>query len=376
MLDPEYFLLFYVLAYILFCFFFIFTLKVRLSSLKFFTVTFVITVSAICGLRSQYVGTDTYTFYNLTRLMNASGSFLWAKDYFYYSLTRLGCAIQGFQLSVLIPSVVTSVFLGWSLYRLVNISFKEVASRSYFMTRTVSLLLIFILMLSSSDFLMQIANQTRQIMGLAFFLFAFSFYLEKRIALFLVFSLIGYFSHHSLILLFLSLFVVHFVKKERTYFIILSICCLLSFSGLSGHILGGLGIGVSEDSIYSKALNSTLSLYVKTFITISLGFFVYYLNKKVPVENRGFESTLINIYMMLSSLSMLYISFAEASNRIQRYEGVIFPIIFVLLIRKLKVNALHIVLVILFSILYFSFMMNYYSTLKTLGFYSSQIKVI
>ncbi|WP_241613908.1 hypothetical protein, partial [Rosenbergiella epipactidis] len=111
--------------------------------------------------------------------------------------------------------------------------------------------------------------------------------------------------------------------------------------------------------------------------TIGLGLMLYFLYyKKYGKYGGGFEFILIRIYMILSTLSILYLGFAEASNRIQRYEGVIFPIILVLIARRYKINALHIIIILIISASYFSFMMSYYSTLKTLGFYSTEIKML
>ncbi|WP_241651013.1 hypothetical protein [Rosenbergiella nectarea] len=165
MLNPTLFLVFYIFTYILLCLFLIFTVKVRLSGPRFITISFILLISFVCGLRDQYVGTDTYTFYSLTKLMVSADSYLWAKDYVYYFFSRLGYQIAGYQLSVLLTTVITSSALALAVLRIIKISFKSDRSNNIIMTKTVCITLIFILMMSSSAFLMQIANQTRQIMA-------------------------------------------------------------------------------------------------------------------------------------------------------------------------------------------------------------------
>lgn len=375
MLDPALFLFFYVIIFFMFCLFFIFTIKVRLSAKLFFVILFIISISLVCGLRSQYVGTDTYTFYSLTKLMVNTDSYLWAKDYIYYFLSRLGYQIGGYQVSVLLTSFVTSTALALSIYRIILISFNENDSRSVFMTKTVCLLFVFLLVMSSSDFLMQIANQTRQIMALSLFLLAVSYFYQRKYIFFLLLTVLALYSHHSLILVILSLLIAIRIKRVKYHLLILFISFCLFSSGLSTHVLNAFGLGVSEDSIYSQALNSAASLYAKTAITIALGLLGCYLYYKVEKNKGGdIEALLLKIYLTLASFSILYLGFAEASNRIQRYEGVIFPMLFVLLFRRIKINSLHIVFVFIFSIGYFSFMMSYYSTLKTLGFYTTELK--
>lgn len=375
MLDPKLFLFFYVIIFLMFCLFFIFTMKVRLSASIFFVFLFIISISLVCGLRNQYVGTDTYTFYSLTKLMVSADSYLWAKDYIYYFFSRIGYQMGGYQMSVFVPTLVTSSALAFSIFRITSISFNENPSASIFMTKSICLLFVFLLTLSSSDFLMQIANQTRQIMALAIFLLAISYFYQKKYIFFFLLTVVAILSHHSLILVILALIMAVSVKNFTYHLIFLFIAFILFASGFATHILNAFGLGVSEGSIYSQALNSTTSLYIKTLITITLGFIGCYIYYKVyGVNGKGVESILLNVYLTLSSLSILYLSFSEASNRIQRYEGVLFPLIFVLLMRRIKINSLHIVLILIFSICYFTFMMGYYSTLKTLGFYTTEVK--
>ncbi|WP_241578791.1 EpsG family protein [Rosenbergiella nectarea] len=377
MLNPTLFLVFYIFTYILLCLFLIFTVKVRLSGPRFITISFILLISFVCGLRDQYVGTDTYTFYSLTKLMVSADSYLWAKDYVYYFFSRLGYQIAGYQLSVLLTTVITSSALALAVLRIIKISFKSDRSNNIIMTKTVCITLIFILMMSSSDFLMQIANQTRQIMALAIFILAITYFYENKYIIFSILTVLAIFSHHSLVLVILALIVSMTVKNIKIHFLILMGSFLLFATGISTHLLDAFGLGVSEGSIYAQALNSAASLYIKTVITIGLGLILYFLYyKKYGKYGHGFEFIFIRIYMMLASLSILYLGFAEASNRIQRYEGVIFPIILILISRKYRINALHIIVVLIISASYFSFMMSYYSTLKTLGFYSSEIKLL
>lgn len=377
MLNPTLFLIFYIFSYVLLCLFLIFTVKVRLSSPRFITIFFIVLISFVCGLRDQYVGTDTYTFYSLTKLMVSTDSYLWAKDYVYYFLSRLGYQLAGYQLSILLTTVVTISSLAVAVLKIINLSFKSTVSDNVIMTKTVCITLIFLLMMSSSDFLMQVANQTRQIMALSIFILAITFFHEKKYIVFAILTLLALFSHHSLILVILALFVSMVVKNIKIHLLFILGAFALFATGISTHLLDVFGLGVSEGSIYAQALNSAASLYIKTLITIGLGLMLYFLYyKKYGKYGGGFEFILIRIYMILSTLSILYLGFAEASNRIQRYEGVIFPIILVLIARRYKINALHIIIILIISASYFSFMMSYYSTLKTLGFYSTEIKML
>ena len=377
MLNPTLFLIFYIFSYVLLCLFLIFTVKVRLSSPRFITIFFIVLISFVCGLRDQYVGTDTYTFYSLTKLMVSTDSYLWAKDYVYYFLSRLGYQLAGYQLSILLTTVITISSLAVAVLKIINLSFKSTVSDNVIMTKTVCITLIFLLMMSSSDFLMQIANQTRQIMALSIFILAITFFYEKKYIVFATLTLLALFSHHSLILVILALFISIVVKNIKIHLLFILGAFALFATGISTHLLDVFGLGVSEGSIYAQALNSAASLYIKTLITIGLGLMLYFLYyKKYGKYGGGFEFILIRIYMILSTLSILYLGFAEASNRIQRYEGVIFPIILVLIARRYKINALHIIIILIISASYFSFMMSYYSTLKTLGFYSTEIKML
>lgn len=377
MLNPTLFLIFYIFSYVLLCLFLIFTVKVRLSSPRFITIFFIVLISFVCGLRDQYVGTDTYTFYSLTKLMVSTDSYLWAKDYVYYFLSRLGYQLAGYQLSILLTTVITISSLAVAVLKIINLSFKSTVSDNVIMTKTVCITLIFLLMMSSSDFLMQIANQTRQIMALSIFILAITFFYEKKYIVFATLTLLALFSHHSLILVILALFISIVVKNIKIHLLFILGAFALFATGIATHLLDVFGLGVSEGSIYAQALNSAASLYIKTLITIGLGLMLYFLYyKKYGKYGGGFEFILIRIYMILSTLSILYLGFAEASNRIQRYEGVIFPIILVLIARRYKINALHIIIILIISASYFSFMMSYYSTLKTLGFYSTEIKML
>ncbi|WP_241651040.1 EpsG family protein, partial [Rosenbergiella nectarea] len=181
-----------------------------------------------------------------------------------------------------------------------------------------------------------------------------TYFYENKYIIFSILTVLAIFSHHSLVLVILALIVSMTVKNIKIHFLILMGSFLLFATGISTHLLDAFGLGVSEGSIYAQALNSAASLYIKTVITIGLGLILYFLYyKKYGKYGHGFEFIFIRIYMMLASLSILYLGFAEASNRIQRYEGVIFPIILILISRKYRINALHIIVVLIISASYF-----------------------
>ncbi|WP_241609191.1 EpsG family protein [Rosenbergiella australiborealis] len=374
MLDPVGFIIFYISVFIFLSVCLFFSIKVRVNSPIFFTIVFITLMTLLAGLRSQNIGSDTYTFYNLTKSMVQSDSYLWAKDYFYYFVARLGFEISGFQGYVFLPSLVTSSSLGVAIYRIVHLSFILTPSRSKIMNETVCLLIIFILIMSSSDFLMQIVNQTRQVMAFSIFLLAYSFYIERKYIIFLSLMIIAIFSHHSLFMVLLSMLLTIFIKDSRVYMIFIFISFFLFLTGISTQLLNALGLGVSEDSIYAHALNSVTSLYIKTAITLFFGVLCF-LFWNGDSKNK-ISTGLLNIYLTLASIAILYLNFGEGSNRIQRYEGVLFPLIFILLARKKKINALHFVVIAFLSLSYVFFMMSYSSTLLTLGFYTQGMKAL
>jgi len=297
-------------------------------------------------------------------------SFLWTKDYLYYGLTRSIYPYLGYQGVVLFPAIITVYLLAKSYKKILdedNLQMNE-AIQNRGLNISFYLLLSFVLLLNSSDFLFQIINQTRQIMSLAFALMgAISYFYKKRfIAIICFFCAV--FSHHSSPLVIVCVFSAYYIRDTRLWILLLLIVTFLSISGISKELLSIAGLTIDEDSIYYQALNSNAVLYFKSGITCALGITCYLVNRK-RIDKKGFYNFLINLYFAICVLAMLFIVYGEASNRIQRYAGVIFPILFVLSIRRIKITELKIFIIVMLSLIYMIFLMNYDATLITIGIY-------
>lgn len=373
MISPINFVYLYIFIYFSFLFLLIINaIKKRNNTLLAVSI-FVASLSIVCGLRSPAVGTDTYAFYLLTKQMVLENSFLWSKDYLYYGLTRLTYPIFGYLGTVFFPALLTSLMLSLSYREIIKNEFIECydVNKTRGLNQTFYLTLAFLLLINSSDFLFQIINQTRQLLSLSFALYGGVALFYKRLLKSIVFFILATFSHHSAPLVIACFIGVCIIRNIKIWFLILSISAVLSLSGLSKHVLGFLGLTIDEDSVYYQALNSNAVLYVKTVITCSLGLTCYFLTRRMKRE-KTLHNYLLNFYMAICSLAVLLVVYGEASNRIQRYAGVIFPILFSITLKKIRINEWLIILIVLISMLYMVFFMSYDATLITIGIYRKE----
>lgn len=373
MISPTNFLISYIFLYFIFLMA-VFLVAVKKSDLNKLTIfIFVLLLTIVCGLRSPAVGTDTYAFYLLTKQMVQQNSFLWSKDYIYYGLTREAYSLFGYIGVVFFPALITSIMLSLSYKELV---FKDYvtsynAHRMRGLTKGFYLTLALLLLINSSDFLFQIVNQTRQVMSLSFALFGGVLLFNKRFFSAVVLFVIATFTHHSAPLVILCMMGCYFIKNTKFWFLMLAMTTVISLSGMSKPLLSLMGLTIDEDSVYYQALNSNTVLYIKTAITCSLGVICYVMTRRSAIKGTLYRY-ILNVYVAICSLAMLLVVYGEASNRIQRYAGVIFPVLFAMSLMRVRVNEWLVVLILLTSMLYMIFLMNYDATLITIGIYRNE----
>jgi len=370
MILPKLFMLFYILVYVFFLFLLIFVAVSKKEYPKTIILFFVLSISLVCGLRAPIVGTDTFSFYQLTKEMVEQNSFLWSKDYFYYGITRFFYTDFGYIGTVFPPTLITSLMLTLSYNEITKYDFNYGVDNyvTKGLNRTFYLTLSYFILISSSDFLFQIINQTRQLMSMSFALFGGLCLFKKDIFKAIIFFILATFSHHSAPLVIACFIGVYFLRSTKLWLILLALAIIFSLMGFSKYILAIAGLTIDRDSIYYSAINSSFVLYLKTMTTCFLGALCLFIARRRIKENGVFHY-FINFYFAVCSLAVLLVVYGEASNRIQRYAGVTFPILFTMALSKVKIKEGIIVLIIFISMLYMMFFMTYDSTLSTIGVY-------